>query len=377
MYFVCLLLMVISANVNPVLSMQGTDSIILVQTLYRHGDRTPFVAFEKDPYRDYWLEIGVRELTNKGKLQEYELGQLLRERYGSFIGDVYRYDEVYVRSTDTCRTLASALCNLAGMFPPSGNQVWSHQLPWQPIPVHTVPLDVDRLLNSDSKCDRYYEIMLANNQSAAGIKFYDKNAKLIRKMEDYFGASLKTWDDVWNAVNTFLVEEMNNMPLDEWVYRQWENIVQLDIDLFAWYIRDPEQKRLRGGPLLTEIIRNIKKKINDPEDKSRLFAYSAHDSTITAFMGLLEMYDNDPPGYASCIVFELHYINNHYVVQMLYRSGPEGKFEVLTLPGCTALCPLKSLEKLTRRLVVHNIKEECRATSRKQSTEIQLEVIPQ
>ena len=34
-----------------------------------------------------------------------------------------------------------------GLFPPAGPQVWDPQLPWQPIPVHTVPLDQEYLLN--------------------------------------------------------------------------------------------------------------------------------------------------------------------------------------------------------------------------------------
>lgn len=32
------------------------------------------------------------------------------------------------------RTLSSALMTLAGMFPPSGNQIWNKDIHWQPIP---------------------------------------------------------------------------------------------------------------------------------------------------------------------------------------------------------------------------------------------------
>jgi len=37
----------------------------------------------------------------------------------------------------------SAYCNLAGLFPAHGSEVWNENLLWQPIPVHTVPVESD------------------------------------------------------------------------------------------------------------------------------------------------------------------------------------------------------------------------------------------
>ena len=41
------------------------------------------------------------------------------------------------------RCLMSAQSVLASMYAPEGNQMWGEGLPWQPIPVHTVPKDTD------------------------------------------------------------------------------------------------------------------------------------------------------------------------------------------------------------------------------------------
>ena len=71
----------------------------------------------------------------------------------------YSEKVIYVRSTDVDRTLMSAESNLAGLYPPKGNQVWNKDIPWQPIPVHTVELEADSLLSSHSKCPRMTELI--------------------------------------------------------------------------------------------------------------------------------------------------------------------------------------------------------------------------
>lgn len=53
--------------------------------------------------------------------------------------------QITVRSTDYDRTLMSAASNLAGLYPPNGSQVFHPGLGWQPIPVHTVPQDEDKV----------------------------------------------------------------------------------------------------------------------------------------------------------------------------------------------------------------------------------------
>jgi len=39
----------------------------------------------------------------------------------------------------------SAEANLAGLFPPNGSEVFNPNLKWQPIPVHTVPANEEKV----------------------------------------------------------------------------------------------------------------------------------------------------------------------------------------------------------------------------------------
>lgn len=50
---------------------------------------------------------------------------------------------MHIRSSDYNRTLMSAQANLAGLFPPSDGEKFDQSIGWQPIPVHTVPRDID------------------------------------------------------------------------------------------------------------------------------------------------------------------------------------------------------------------------------------------
>ena len=122
--------------------------------MWRHGDRTPISPYKTDPYSDYPWPGGWGQLTRRGMRRHLELGRWLRGRYSGWLAETYDRAEVVVRSTDVDRTLMSALSNLAGLFPPQGDQVWEADLPWQPIPVHTLPQDEDYLLSSHAHCPR-------------------------------------------------------------------------------------------------------------------------------------------------------------------------------------------------------------------------------
>lgn len=80
----------------------------------------------------------------KGKKQIFQLGETLLVRYGSFLG-AYSAQTVRVDSSDHERCLQSAAIMLAALFPPKAEQVWNENLLWQPIPVHTAPLALDKV----------------------------------------------------------------------------------------------------------------------------------------------------------------------------------------------------------------------------------------
>lgn len=105
--------------------------------IFRHGERNiVFPSYPTDPYKDeiHWPG-GFGQLTKKGKIQQYELGQYFRRRYGKILDVKYSWNNVYVQSTDFDRAIMSAQANLAGLFPPThDDEKWHDDILWQPIP---------------------------------------------------------------------------------------------------------------------------------------------------------------------------------------------------------------------------------------------------
>lgn len=149
-----------------------------------------------------------------GKRQQYELGKFLRAKYSKLIGTRYSPQRVYIRSTDEERNLQSAQCNAAGMFPPSGDEVWNKQLAWQPIPIHTIPLSDDYLLNSFVPCPRFDQMFRQRMESHEIKSLLENHTELVDFMERGSGKLLPELVDVLNLYNILFVESLKGL---EWV----------------------------------------------------------------------------------------------------------------------------------------------------------------
>lgn len=136
--------------------------------------------------------------------QQYRFGRWLRERYGDvLLSEVYSENEICVQSTDVDRTIASAYANLAGLYPPIGNEVWNTKLAWQPIPVHTVPVKQDYLLAAFlPPCPVYDQEYNKITTSAAVQKLYTDNKPNIDYVLSHAGYS--TNDTILNMLGNVL-----------------------------------------------------------------------------------------------------------------------------------------------------------------------------
>ena len=193
---------------------QAEPSLKFIHVLFRHGDRTPISHYPTDPWsaRSEW-PVGPGQLTSEGKRQHFHLGQWLRRLYGGgrLLGEVYSEEEVEVRSTDVDRTLMSAQANLAGLFPPSGYMKFEPELSWQPVPVHTIPVQSDFLLSSThSACPRLTDLREEVTASDWLREQYEENRELLQYLSDHSGEKIDSVLQLDWLYDTLLVEQLYN-----------------------------------------------------------------------------------------------------------------------------------------------------------------------
>ncbi|CAF3532966.1 unnamed protein product [Rotaria sp. Silwood1] len=343
-------------------------------TSVRHGERTPSYLYPTNPNDPHIWPNGLEQLTVRGRLQQVSLGQYIRERYSSLINSTYVASEITVRSSDYDRTLMSAYSNLVGLYPSSKNfqlpenmvqsNVWPETLPWQPIPVHTIPKPMDHLLTVSS-CDRYGDLVEELRKSPRIQRLNNEYRDLFQYLEKHTNQSISDIFIAWDVADTTLIEAIYNVT-PAWVtppiLRQLRQVSDL---CFYHLFYSSEINRLRGGPLLREILQNIENLISNNANGRKAKIYFGHDVTISAILAYLGVnYVHQPP-FASGLFFDLYQQDdNSYAIQLEYLNITNSRStHIMTLPECfNAMCPLDTFIQLYQAKLPQDMDKECEST---------------
>lgn len=143
--------------------------------------------------------------------QEHTLGQYIRKRYDSLLPDnIYPNKLVYVQSTDRDRALMSAGSLLAGLFPPTNDQIWNENIAWQPVPIHTIPRDMDNILAAGRRCDRF-EYLLEQHFNRTEYKAWRlKYNELYRYAVEKSGLSSDSPTNIVYLWDTLMIQQLKN-----------------------------------------------------------------------------------------------------------------------------------------------------------------------
>lgn len=184
----------------------------------------------------------------------YALGHFTRSRYDGFLPRVYNRKWFRAYSTDVDRTLMSIQANLAAVFLPKTEEIWKHDIPWQPIPIH--PL-AENIMTSISTCPVYtadldktlYTDPLYQNLNTN----YSKTYNYIQRKS---GSNISSVLDVLSVYDTLLIENRFGFILPHWTQSVYPQPMRL-LTAYAYKaLSHTEQMNRLGKYVLRFDIKN-------------------------------------------------------------------------------------------------------------------------
>lgn len=340
--FVLIIFLSFSPNISCRKLIQGN-------IIWRHGDRSPMYTYPNDPYKDVWTD-GPYQLTEQGKYQAYNLGLLLKSKYGHILSKNYQSDEIFIKSTDLDRSKMSAQCVVAGLYSPSNTTEWKgRNTPWIPFPLHTTEISQDWLANiyqdpekGCPKFHKYLDTALANEINEIN-QHYAPEFQYITKMTGV--------TEEINFTNFFLLHDnllclqANGYTLPTWAD---DKIMKMFKHLAALYvatrftdmsmIHTKLLSKLRTGVILEKVLENMIQRINGESNYS-FIGYSGHDWSIASTLISMGAYNWKVPSYASCLMLDLYEeTNGTYSVEFWYQNDSNSNPFPISFYDCKEIC---------------------------------------
>ncbi|KAJ8951020.1 hypothetical protein NQ318_006405 [Aromia moschata] len=341
-------------NEYQVFTQEADETLVLTHVLFRHGNRTAdglHELYPNDPYlHEDYFPYGHGQLTKAGKLKEYSIGTALRQRYNEFLGDYYYPDIVEAYSTDYNRTKMSLQLVLAGLFPPSSEQLWEEKILWQPIPYNYLPKYEDKILLG-VLCPNYLQLYQEVSTSEHMLEEFTKHSEVFEYISNHTGLNVTRFFDVYNLYFGVSTEEEWGFELPEWTKSVWPaTITSLAVKDYFVSMATAEMRKMATGYFLNKVIEDTKRKILSSQTPGRkIHLYSAHENNVAELLISLGVFD-DPhvPNYGAYVVLEVHYIEAVYGVKIYYENYEGNGPKLLKMPSCEEFCPLDKFISLVQ-----------------------------
>jgi len=234
---------------------------------------------------------------------------------------------IWAKSTESSRTMISAQALLSEFIPNAKN-----------VTLNIAPRYLEMLTPNAHPCRRlkgYVEKMKSSHQYKQKVKETSQNFKTLKELlgtekseltfERYFDTiqGRRCWNkpmpcskDGSKCIDSSFADTIIEMG-------NWDRAYQYNIRGWDGAI---ELAKMRVGPILIEFLTNMLHRIQSVDDH-RFLLYSAHDSTISAILGVLVDKPLHWPGYASNFIIELwksteENIENQYFFRVIYNGSP-------------------------------------------------------
>ncbi|CAF0850005.1 unnamed protein product, partial [Didymodactylos carnosus] len=357
----------------------ANSKLIGTHILFRTGDRTPLSTYPADPLQETFWPNGFNQLTMTGVQQSINLGTYVRGRYDDLLNKTYvaherddsQISKLHIRSADRDYNIQSAFLVLVGLYA-SKEQIKKVQsepippplLPAPLPPVHSIPEKEDYLLGINSVCAKF-DNSKEKVKNLDEVKQIDKrNAELYKYLENNTQLNnVNLMDNMQMLADTIYIESQYDVT-PGWATPTVQGELEVLHGLSLYYLySNSDVKRLRGGPLLNNILENINNIIQKNENGRKAKLYSADDVVLAAILSLLGINYIHQPVYSSAIFIDLYQTDNTYAIQVSYLNSTNTTF-THKLDGCPdLLCPLDTFKSIYQsQLPTQTMDSECQVS---------------
>ncbi|KAG7390202.1 Lysophosphatidic acid phosphatase type 6 [Phytophthora boehmeriae] len=260
------------------------------------------------------------QLTQKGVEHMTAKGRKFRERYGAFVGDNVKTEDVHVLSSSVPRTIQSVQSLLRGFFYEDGNT----QTKVPQFYIHTYKHNV---LAPNHPLQVFNEIELIVQDDVEKLRSkIERDA--IEKLALHLRECLGVPEDQplsWTALRDALTcREAHGWPFPERVEQKiFEQVTAYDTWLWQrlYHRKDFCYAAFKDG--VKEIYDYLKSVVNNQKEAAKLSFFSAHDNSIVALLGALQIdVGSQLPEYGTAVTFEVHedVATHEFFIKPLYEG---------------------------------------------------------
>lgn len=239
--------------------------------------------------------------------------------------------------------------------------------PWQSIPM-TVDNEARVLTIKPDACPKYSvelkKSLIALETNPTSIGWMKEDDALLTRIGDFMGQPLTTINHTFYAADTIRTEQFLDPTMPTWLRIAYPKLARYLVRYTDACHETPFMKRVRGGPMITQIVDNMMAIKDKREEGRKVLIFSAHDFTIHSLNVLLDVKSQVPQvaSYADTIAVELHQILGQLQVKVFYMNNsgfPKYKKQV-NPPECGTPCTLNSFNKITKKYFVRDFDGLCR-----------------
>ena len=297
--------------------------------LSRHGTRAPnAVTIQLCPansanlHRYSELDISLEGVTGRGMLQLYQLGQYTKQRYvdSGFLLPYYSNEQMYIRAVGEDRTLQSAVAWGQALYPAGHAPVgYKADVP-SPLPVYTLPDELDTLLeNRKAGCRRRLKEDVEEWDSTEGATMRRQYSALLQQLEqlcgvnltdaidgsgDNYGDAVKDITDNWTFDFIEHFPPLSGLTIQQLLQFRTYAIAQL----IGRILGTEEQVTYMNGDLPISMVRSFQALIDQHDgSKSSRHAYAADTDREVRPLRFIAYHGHREMMYALAAFFDIRF----------------------------------------------------------------------